>query len=626
MAAASSHTEDQSLYAALGVGPTASEDDIRRAYRALATSLHPDKTQDPERRDDAAQLFTIIQEAYEVLSNPDKRDIYDVYGKEGLAAGLELGERVKNKDDLRKEWEQFRERQETARIDSQVNYRGAYIFRADASALVKPYSKVASRIPELTTVYMTSGVDIPVDTRDWGVLAADQDIVHLGGLVNVRKNVGGGSFLAGYKRVYSDYTTLDVNAAVGLKSLFSVSSGVQLSPHAQANLTATWQPDEGVGLQLVTTRQLSKTLQGEYSWVIGPETAAGMSLGITRRMEKLLLTGRVEVGAVTGFVGRVARRMGEKTTARAGVRLGPASAEVDVGGQRTLSELATGGLSIVTGPQGIVLKLRYNRAGHMFEFPILLSPLLDWNILAAAYCLPPLLYYVGKEWVVGPLARGIQSRRLRLRQQEEAATIRAALAQAAAAAQLLGPVAERRAQREASQDGLVIALALYGASSEVEAEAARRISLSSSAATEQETEATSPRREPAVGVVESTADEQESGMGPGGSQEPSVPVAANPELEERPPSPVADVTVAVQYLVEAGKAVFHKGYTKAGLIGFCDPAPGTEKTLLVLFSYRGRCFRATLADTEGGILPARGDVARDGDEAAFIAAAPARWR
>lgn len=103
--------------------------------------------------------------------------------------------------------------------------------------------------------------------------------------------------------------------------------------------------------QLVTTRQLSKTLQGEYSWVIGPETAAGMSLGITRRMEKLLLTGRVEVGAVTGFVGRVARRVGEKTTARAGVRLGPASAEVDVGGQRTLSELATGGLSIVTGPQ-----------------------------------------------------------------------------------------------------------------------------------------------------------------------------------------------------------------------------------------------------------------------------------
>ncbi len=62
--------------------------------------------------------------------------------------------------------------------------------------------------------------------------------------------------------------------------------------------------------------------------------------------------------------------------------------------------------------QGITLKLRYNRAGHLFEFPILLSSSpLDWPTLAGAYLLPPLLYLAGRDLVVGPLSRGIAARR-----------------------------------------------------------------------------------------------------------------------------------------------------------------------------------------------------------------------
>ncbi len=47
---------------------------------------------------------------------------------------------------------------------------------------------------------------------------------------------------------------LQVHAAAGLKSLLSASSGVQLSQHAHASLTATWQPHVGMGLQVRRTR------------------------------------------------------------------------------------------------------------------------------------------------------------------------------------------------------------------------------------------------------------------------------------------------------------------------------------------------------------------------------------
>mmetsp|Transcript_8040 Transcript_8040/g.13785 ORF Transcript_8040/g.13785 Transcript_8040/m.13785 type:complete len:418 (-) Transcript_8040:220-1473(-) len=71
------------FYEALGVEKTALEDEIKKAYRKLAMKFHPDKNPSPE----AQEKFKEISAAYEVLSDPEKKKIYDVYGEEGLEGG-----------------------------------------------------------------------------------------------------------------------------------------------------------------------------------------------------------------------------------------------------------------------------------------------------------------------------------------------------------------------------------------------------------------------------------------------------------------------------------------------------------------------------------------------------------
>ncbi|XP_045420747.1 dnaJ homolog subfamily B member 6 isoform X1 [Lemur catta] len=72
-------------YEVLGVQRHASAEDIKKAYRKLALKWHPDKN--PENKEEAERKFKQVAEAYEVLSDAKKRDIYDKYGKEGLNGG-----------------------------------------------------------------------------------------------------------------------------------------------------------------------------------------------------------------------------------------------------------------------------------------------------------------------------------------------------------------------------------------------------------------------------------------------------------------------------------------------------------------------------------------------------------
>ncbi|KAK6865733.1 hypothetical protein PG995_002261 [Apiospora arundinis] len=80
--------KETKFYDTLGVAPTATEQELKKAYKVNALKFHPDKN---AHNPDAEEKFKEVSHAYEILSDSQKRSIYDQYGEAGLEGGAGAG-------------------------------------------------------------------------------------------------------------------------------------------------------------------------------------------------------------------------------------------------------------------------------------------------------------------------------------------------------------------------------------------------------------------------------------------------------------------------------------------------------------------------------------------------------
>lgn len=122
-----SEQDNRELYAILNLSPESSDEEIRKAYRQWAQAYHPDKYQNPLMKDVATENFQRVCEAYEILSDPNKRQVYDIYGMEGLKSGLELGSRLDRAEEIKAELDRLKRRREHEKMVANFQSSGTIL-------------------------------------------------------------------------------------------------------------------------------------------------------------------------------------------------------------------------------------------------------------------------------------------------------------------------------------------------------------------------------------------------------------------------------------------------------------------------------------------------------------------
>ncbi|XP_068598743.1 dnaJ homolog subfamily C member 11-like [Brachionichthys hirsutus] len=538
---------NRDYYSLLNVSRQATPEELKASYRRLCMLYHPDKHRDPELKSQAEQLFNQVHQAYEVLSDDHSRAIYDIFGKKGLEVeGWELVERKRTPAEIREEYERLQREREERRLQQRTNPKGTISVGVDATDLFDCCDEDFEAVPgggiphiEISKMHISQSIEAPLTNCDTAVLS---------GSLSTHSGSGGGSINMSVRRVTSargwgevEFGAGDVlGPLVGLKLFRNVTS--------RCFVTAQW------GLQfsprglrpscsLMTARHLDQNTMGYLQWRWGPNSA--MTTSLVRDTKSSHFTLALQLGVPHSYLMMSYQykfQDEEQTKVKGSVKTGWFGTVVEYGAERKISRHSVLSATVSIGvPHGVTLKIKLARASQTYLFPIHLTDQLLPSAVFYATVGPLLVYTVIHRLVIIPYTQTQKEQELELQRKSSATDIARKKQEAESAVLLMQESVRRIIEAEESNMGLIILNAWYGK------------------------------------FVSDTSQKREKAK-------------------------VIDVTVPLQCLIKDSKLILTES-SKAGLPGFYDPCVGEEKSLKLLYQFRGAMHQVISADTDPLRIP-----------------------
>ncbi|XP_036600252.1 dnaJ homolog subfamily C member 11 [Trichosurus vulpecula] len=539
--------DNEDYYSLLNVRREASSEELKAAYRRLCMLYHPDKHRDPELKLQAEQLFNLVHQAYEVLSDPQTRAIYDIYGKRGLEMeGWEIVERRRTPAEIREEFERLQREREERRLQQRTNPKGTISIGVDATDLFDRYDEDYEDGPghgfpriEINKMHISQSIEAPLTATDTAILS---------GSLSTQNGNGGGSINFALRRVTSakGWGEFEFGAGDLQGPLFGLKLFRNLTPRCFITTNCALQfSSRGIrpGLTTVLARNLDKNTMGYLQWRWGIQSA--MNTSIVRDTKTSHFTMAFQLGIPHSFASisyQYKFQDDDQTRVKGSLKAGFFGTVVEYGAERKISRHSILGATVSVGvPQGVSLKIKLNRASQTYFFPIHLTDQLLPSAVFYATVGPLVVYFAMHRLVIKPYLRAQKEKELEKQRESTATDILQKKQEAESAVRLMQESVRRIIEAEESRMGLIILNAWYGK-------------------------------------------------------------FVNDKSRKNEKVKVIDVTVPLQCLVKDSKLILTEA-SKAGLPGFYDPCVGEEKSLKVLYQFRGVLHQVMASDKEALRIP-----------------------